>query len=86
MTKNKHADQETVNADSGCNFTVSINCCVDYEVVVNSMSAFMSTGKIKVTDHSIKFDKVIKLKERFFEICGASRGSPLTLLDCPRRS
>lgn len=64
VIKNKHATQDTINADSGCNMTVAI--AVDpSEVVVNSISAFLSNGKIKVSDHSIKFDKVIKVKKRF---------------------
>jgi len=68
VIKNKHAEQDKVNSDSECNITVAINCCSgENDLVVNSMSAFMSSGKIKVSDHAIKFEKIIKLKQRFLD-------------------
>lgn len=73
VTKNEHASQENINAGSGnCPMTVEVLSASGEDVIVDSLSAFMSKGKIKVTDHSIKFDKIIKMKLRF----GYDRTSP----------
>lgn len=72
VIKNKNAKQDTVNAEPGCGITVEINNSGGDDVIVDAISAFMSKGKIKTTDHNIKFDKTIKMKVRF----GYSHASP----------
>jgi hypothetical protein len=62
IVKNKQSSEDSLRAKVGCKIAID-RAAEDDEEKIDHISMFLTKEKIKVTDHSIKFSKIIQFKD-----------------------